>query len=127
MPVSVAFDAPTRVILEATGKVTGAEVVRALTEVLHDPRFRPGTTILGIAHGVTAAPPTDELRDIVVVATSLRNAGMSALLVVTEPGFVYGVARMFAALADLAGVQVEVFQDIGEARERFDEISARAA
>lgn len=127
MPVTVSFEAPARFILEGTGKITGAESVRALNEVLAHPGFGKGATLLSITHDVTGAPPTDELRDIVVVAANLHKAGMSALLIVTEPGFVYGVARMFASLADLAGVQVEVFTDICEARRRFDEISARAA
>ena len=127
MPISVSFEAPARFILEGTGKITGAESVRALREVLADPRFGPGTTLLSITHDVTGAPPVDELRDIIVVATQLRNAGMAALVIVTQPGFVYGVARMFASLSDLAGVQVEVFQDVVAARQRADEISARAA
>jgi hypothetical protein len=127
MPVSVSFEAPARFILTGTGRITGAESVRALNEVLAHPDFEPGTTLLALTYDVTGAPPTDELREIVVVATKLRQAGMNALVIVTEPGFVYGVARMFASLADLAGVQVEVFQDACEARKRFDEISARAA
>ena len=127
MPISVSFEAPTRFILTGTGKITGAESVRALNEVLAHPQFERGTTLLALTHDVTGAPPTDELREIVVVATELRKAGMSALVIVTEPGFVYGVARMFASLAELAGVQVEVFQDLCEARRRFDELSARAA
>ena len=127
MPVSVSYEAPARFILEGTGKITGAESVRALSEVLNDPRFARGTTLLAITHDVTGAPATDELRDIVAVAARLRKAGMSALVIVTPPGFVYGVARMFAALADLSGVQVEVYQDVIEARARFDEISERAA
>lgn len=127
MPISVSFEAPAGFILEGTGQITGAESVRVLNEVLAHPRFGPGATLLSITHDVTGAPPADELRDIVVTATRLRTAGMSALLIVTQPGFVYGVARMFSSLADLAGVQVEVFQDVIEARRRFDEILARAA
>ena len=127
MPISVSFEAPSGFILEGSGRITGPDSVRALNEVLADPRFGPGTTLLSITHDVTGAPPVDELRDIIVVATQLRNAGMSALLIVTQPGFVYGVARMFASLADLAGVRVEVFQDLPAARQRFDEISAQAA
>lgn len=127
MPITVSFEEPSRFILEGTGRITGAESVRALQEVLHDPRFRPGATLLSITHDVTGAPPTDELRDVVVAAAALKRGGMSALVIVTAPGFVYGVARMFASLADLAGVQVEVFQDVTEARERLDEISAQAA
>ena len=127
VPISVSFEAPSRFILEGSGRITGADSVRALNEVLDHPRFGQGTTLLAITHDVTGAPPTDELRDIVVVATELRKAGMAALLIVTEPGFVYGVARMFASLAELAGVHVEVFQDVCEARKRFDDLSARAA
>lgn len=127
MPVSVSFETPARFILEGTGRITGAESVRALHEVLRHPGFGPGATLLAVAHDVTGAPPTDELRDIVIAANELRKAGMSALIIVTAPGYVYGVARMFASLADLAGVQVEVSQDLCEARTRFDEISARAA
>ena len=127
MPVTVAFEEPSRFILEGTGKITGAESVCALQEVLNHPRFSEGTTLFAVTHDVTGAPPSDELRDIVVAAAALKKAGMSALIIVTAPGFVYGVARMFASLADLAGVRVEVFQDVCEARQRVDEISAQAA
>jgi hypothetical protein len=127
VPISVSFEATAQFRLTGTGKITGAESVRALNEVLAHPKFERGTTLLALTYDVTGAPPSDELREIVVAATSLRKAGMAALIIVTEPGFVYGVARMFASLADLAGVQVEVFQDAIEARQRFDEISVRAA
>lgn len=127
MPITVSFEEPLRFILEGTGRITGAESVRALQEVLQHPRFREGATLFSITHDVTGAPPTDELREIVIAASALQKAGMTALVIVTSPGFLYGVARMFASLADLAGVQVEVFQDIDEARQRVDEISAQAA
>ena len=127
MPISVSFEEPGRFILEGTGKITGADSVRALREVLNDPRFREGMPLFAVTHDVTGAPATDELRDIVVVASALKKGGMSAMLIVTAPGFVYGVARMFASLAELAGVPVEVFQDESEARERLEEISMRAA
>lgn len=127
MPITVSFEEPSRFILEGTGKITGAESVRALQEVLADARFRKGSTLFAVTHDVTGAPPTEELRDIVIAAAALKKAGMTALVIVTAPGFVYGVARMFASLADLAGVQVEVFQDIDEARQRVDEISAQPA
>lgn len=127
MPITIAFEEPSRFILQGTGDITGAESVRALKEVMNHPRFRPGTTLCAITHDVTEAPPTDELREIVVVAVALRKAGMSALLISTAPGFVYGVARMFASLADIAGVPVEVFNDETEARRRCEEISTRAA
>lgn len=127
MPVSVRFEEPSRFVLEGTGAITGAECIVAFEEVLAHPRFEKGATILAVAHGVTRAPASDELRDIVTVAHTLTTNGMQALAIVTEPGFVYGVARMFSALADLMNVHVEVFLDVVEARERLDQISARAA
>lgn len=127
MPVSVRFEEPARFVTVATGKVTGAECIDALTVVRNHPRFRTGVTILAIAHDVTSAPATDELREIATVSLTLKNGGMRALAIVTPPGFVYGVARMFSALAELMGVPVEVFLDVIEARDRLDEISARAA
>lgn len=127
MPVRVSFEEPSRFVLEGTGTITGAESIDAFEEVQSHPRFQKGVTLLAVARDVTAAPPTDELRAIAASALALKNGGMSALAIVTDPGFTYGVARMFAALADLAGVQVEVFLDVNEARERLDEISARAA
>jgi hypothetical protein len=127
MPVSVRFEEPARFVTEGTGKITGAECIDAFEQVLSHPRFHKGVTILAITHHVTGAPATDELRDIAAVAAALKNGGMSALAIVTAPGFTYGVARMFSALADLMGVHVEVFLDAAEARDRLDEISARAA
>ena len=127
MPVRVSFEEPERFVLEGTGRITGAESIDAFEEVLSHPRFRKGVTLLAVARDITAAPPTDELRDIVASALALKNGGMSALAIVTEPGFTYGVARMFSALADLAGVRVDVFLDLDEAREHLDQASARAA
>ena len=127
MPITVTFEEPSRFILEGTGRITGPESVRALQEVLHHPRFREGATLFSITHDVTGVPSTDELRDIVVAASALKKAGMTALVIVAAPGFVYGVARMFSSLADLAGVQVEVFQNVDEARQRVDELSTQVA
>lgn len=127
MPVSVSFEDPGRFVLDGTGNITGADAIEAFEKVRTHPRFRRGASILAIAHHVTGAPRTDELREITTAALALKNAGLSALFIVTDPGFTYGVARMFSSLADLAGVEVEVFLDVAEAREKLDEISARAA
>ena len=127
MPVSVRFEEPSRFVLVGTGNITGSECIEAFDQVRNHPRFRGRVTLLAVTHDVTGAPATDELRDIAASALALKNAGMSALAIVTAPGFTYGVARMFSALADLMGVQVEVFLDVIEARERLDAISARAA
>ena len=127
MPVSVSFEEPMRFVLDGTGDISGADSIAAFQQVRADPRFKRGATVLAIARNVTSAPRTDELRDIATSSIALKNGGMSAFFIVTEPGFTYGVARMFSALADLVGVHVEVFLDVDEARAKLDEISARAA
>lgn len=127
MPIRISFEEPDRFVLEGTGAITGAESIDAFEEVLKHPRFRKGVTLLAVTRNVTGAPPTDELREIVSSALALKKGGMTAMAIVTEPGFTYGVARMFSALADLVGVRVEIFQDVSEAREHLDEASARAA
>lgn len=127
MPVRISFEEPSRFVLEGTGRITGAESIDAFEQVLNNPRFHAGATLLAVAHDITETPRTDELREIATSAVALKNGGMSAMAIVTAPGFTYGVARMFSAIADLAGVRVDVFQDVNEAREHLDEVSARAA
>lgn len=127
MPVTVSVQEPTRFVVDATGKVTGAEGHSALDKVLSDPHFGQGATVLVLAHDVTGTPRTDELRDLAAAAVALKQRGLAGFAIVTEPGFVYGVARMFSALAELAGVPVDVFLDKEAARHRLDELSARAA
>ncbi len=127
MPVRVSFEEPSLFVLQGTGRITGAESIDAFEQVLSHTRFNQGVTLLAVARDITGAPPTDELREIAASALSLKNGGMSGLAIVTEPGFTYGVARMFSAIADLAGVRVDVFLDENEARVHLDQVSARAA
>lgn len=127
MPVSVTFEEPTRFVIEGTGDISGTDAIRAFEQVRAHPSFGAGTTVLAVAHHVTSAPRTDELRDMVASVIALRNGGMVGFVVVTDPGFTYGVARMFSALADLSGVPIEVFLDVNEARTRLDELASRAA
>ena len=126
MPVSVSYEEPARFVLDGTGDISGADAIAAFEQVRAHPAFRSGATVLAIAHHITSAPRTDELRDIATAAIALKNGGMSAFFIVTDPGFTYGVARMFSALADLAGVRVEVFLDLAEARSKLDEVSRAA-
>ena len=127
MPVRVSFEEPSRFVLEGTGRITGAESIDAFAQVQSHARFRDGVTVLAVTRDITGVPRTDELREIAASAVALKNGGMSAMAIVTDPGFTYGVARMFSALADLAGVRVDVFQDVNEARAHLDQLSARAA
>ena len=126
MPVNVSFEEPARFVLDGTGAISGADAIGAFEQVRAHPSFGSGATLLAIAHHITSAPRTEELRDIATSAIALKDGGMAGFAIVTDPGFTYGVARMFSALADLAGVPVEVFLDVHEARSRLDEISRAA-
>ena len=127
MPVKVSVQEPTRFVVDATGQVTGAETMRALQTILSDSHLAHGATVLVVARDVTGTPHSDELRDLAVATVALKERGLAGFAIVTEQRFVYGVARMFAALAELAGISVDVFRDQDAARSRLDELSARAA
>jgi hypothetical protein len=127
MPVTVSVQEPTRFEVEATGKITGAECFRTLETILHDPHFARGATVLVVAHDITGAPAADELRSLATAMIPLKKGGLVGFAIVTQPGFVYGVARMFSALTELVGVSVDVFQDECEAHARLHDLSTRAA
>lgn len=127
MPIDVAFEVPGRFVVCALGKVTGAESISALQQIAQDARFKPGCTVLALAQVVTAAPSSGELREIARMARTLMDRGLLGVAIVAEPGFTYGVARMFSALTDLNGVPVAVFLDEREAREHLERISEQAA
>ena len=49
------------------------------------------------------------------VATTLVDGGLSTMAIVTEEGFVYGVARMFAVFAEVFGLRVRACRSMDEA------------
>lgn len=127
MPYSLEFEAPKRFVIRAHGSIEGSESLASFREIIADPRFGPGATIMAIATKVTAAPATDELTDIASALKEMFTRGLAGFVIVSQPGFVYGVARMFAMVADMMGVRAEVTDDEAQGRNLLELIEREVA
>jgi hypothetical protein len=116
MPIGVSFEEPTTFVIHATQNVTSAEMKSSLRTVLGHDRFRPGALILVDARAMSGAPPTDEMREVAGAMPPLVDAGLSAMAIVSDRQSIYGVARMFSALAEPFGARVSAFRTVDEAR-----------
>ena len=122
MPCEVSFEEPRRFVVRATGDIPASEALAVLQRVQYDPRFGPGALLLGIVAGATRVPATDELTGIASAVKALFDRGLVGCVIVSQPGFVFGVARMFAVLAEMLGVHAHVTQDEMEGRRLIDEL-----
>ena len=116
MPMIVDLEAPGRFVVHATGNITTVEILDALNDVVADPAFAPGATILVLAKQVTGAPSTKDLWEIARVTKSAYGRGLQEVAIVTEAGFAYGVARMFSVISEIVGIGVSAHLDEAEAR-----------
>ena len=117
MPVTYSVESPALFLILASGKVTLAEASGVLTEIGEDKRLMPGSKMLIDGRTVTGAPLRPELRQIARQMADLKDLGLVATAIVTNQGFIYGVARMFAMFAELVGYRVGVCLTM---REGFD-------
>lgn len=115
MPIAIGFAKPCIFMVHATGVVTYGECQRAMDETLAHPAFSAGCQILVEAKGVTGTPTRSELQRIAQDLRPMLTRGLQSMAVVTRPGFVYGVARMFAAIAEVVNLDVSVFTDMPSA------------
>ena len=115
MPFALELRRGTVMYVRAWGNVTFAECAALLDEVLDDTRLVPHTRILVDAHRVSEAPSAAELRTLVRDLYPLRSLGVDAIAIYTDSAFVYGMARMFAILAEISGLRVGVFRNRTEA------------
>ena len=127
MPFTLEFEAPKRFVIRAHGSIAGAESLASFRQILDDDRFGPGATIMAIATNVTAAPATDELTAIASALKEMFKRGLAGFVIVSQPGFVFGVARMFAMVAEMMGVRAEVTQDEAEGRNLLELIEKETA
>ena len=127
MPYTISFETPRRFVIRASGDLPGSESLESFRRILADPRFGEGATMLTIATDVTRAPATDELATIASAVKDLFARGLRGFVIVTDPGFVYGVARMFTVVAEMMGVPSEVTQDEAEGRLLLERIERDVA
>jgi hypothetical protein len=127
MPATLLSEGNGRFFVRAGGRVAYDEVQSLVAELLDHPALRPGATVLADSVAVTGAPATDELRLIARELKPLMARGVAGFAIVTRAGFVYGIARMFAVMAELVHVRVAVFRTTDEANEWLDEITWHAS
>ena len=116
MPVAVGFVAPCAFLVHSTGTVTNAEVQKALDELTQRLATTPGCHVMIDASGVEQAPGSAELRQIARDMKPLLSRGLGPIAIVTKPGFVLGVARMFSVFAEMVGFTVSTFTDVAAAQ-----------
>ena len=123
MPIRYEFDgAHGRLITHADGVITFHDIdahldVEQRKRALELPE-------LFDARGATTDLTTDQVRKLVDRATDmLRVVDIGATAVVTDDPALYGMARMYAQLADRVGISAAVFRDVRAAArwlDRFD-------
>ena len=105
------------IIADLSGDVTSAEILDYYLAVASDPTLRPGLAVLADARTVTGVPPFTEL---IALANAKPNAPPdlrpTCAAVVVSAGWLFGIIRQFAALAERGGIRVVPFYDIDEAR-----------
>lgn len=78
-------------------------------------RDRSGPPVLIDARGIEYLPSTAETRTLAELMIARSDSIRAPIAIVTEPGAIYGMGRLFTIRASLAGVPVEAFTDLEEA------------
>jgi len=99
------------------GEVSADEIMEAMQRVWDNPDFRPEMSSLV---DVREMAPLRGTVDVVAIAKLLKekSEGMSwgkVAVVVAQP-LSYGFTRMFEAYAEPAGLLLQIFYDLGEAK-----------
>jgi hypothetical protein len=77
------------------------------------------------ARGATTRLTTGQIRRLVQrAANMLRVADLGPTAIVTNDDVIFGMARMYALLADSVGVAAEVFRDVDSASRWLNRIAA---
>jgi hypothetical protein len=77
------------------------------------------------ARGATTRLTTEQIRRLVQrAANMLRVADLGPTAIVTNDDVIFGMARMYALLADSVGVAAEVFRDVDSASRWLNRIAA---
>src|SRR6185503_9656376 len=77
------------------------------------------------ARGATTRLTTEQIRRLVQrAANMLRVADLGPTAIVTNDDVIFGMARMYALLADSVGVAAEVFRDVDAASRWLNRIAA---
>jgi hypothetical protein len=110
----------TLIVVDASGPADYASTVAEIAALAEELRAAPGTTILIDARAGTYVPTTCEVK--MIVGALVKDRALfreTRLMIVVEDLVRFGLGRMFAALADIWGIRVEVFRSMCAARVRL--------
>jgi hypothetical protein len=100
------------------GRVSTDEIIDGLKKVLDHPDFRPGL------RGIVDIRPSEldthagDVRRIADLLIEYRDRiGWSRSAVVVATDLAFGMTKMFQAFNEASSIEVEIFQDIEEARQ----------
>ena len=126
MPIHYSFDSTrARLVTRADGVVTFHEINAHLD--MEQRKRDLELPELFDARGATTDLTAAQVRRLVDRVTKLlRAADLGATAVVTNDPALFGLARMYAALAKQSGVWTEVFQDVAAASRWLDGFGPQA-
>ena len=104
-----------RIHVRAWGQSTFEEGCEAAEHLVADPDFIPALPILCDARGLEYLATYKEALAYRDMFERLRASFRGPIAIVVEGTARYGVSRMVASLAQLAGVQVEAFRSVEDA------------
>lgn len=116
MALSYDIHVESRLVVLTCGDVTLERWRRTMVQVLADARFERGFGVLVDCRTATLAPVTQDVVGVVDFLANRRSRlGLSRWAVVVEEPAGYGMARMAAAIAESAGLELRAFRSTGEA------------
>ena len=117
MPIRYAIDDAAGIVaVTAEGDVRQEEDLECFGALVANPGYRPGMGLLLDYRNRVSVATTEQVKQFVEAAARLREAfdGSRCAIVVSED-VAFGMARMYAALAEDSFIPMNVFRDPDEA------------
>lgn len=99
-------------VLELRGQYGVVEFRRALERVPEDPAYSDSPPLLLDARGAKVNPSIEEIRAAVGVVAQLRDTFAPHVEIVVSSELHYGLSRVVAAFAEIAGIHVGVHREL---------------
>ena len=117
MPYRYEIDVDRRVVIATLwGSASIVDVRAIMAELYADPKHSFSMHRVYDCRDLTRLPTVGEIRGVAEMFRQRVDPGIKARrAVVVNPGAQYGLGRMFQALLDLVGVELNVFSDLEEA------------
>ncbi|HYC49473.1 MAG TPA: STAS/SEC14 domain-containing protein [Gemmatimonadaceae bacterium] len=123
MPVAMVQADARTVLVRVMGDVTFEEVQRFLDDLARVRDTHGAVALLADCRGVESTVSAAEMRQLVDDLRPFIRSGINRFALVTDRTWMYGIGRMFGALAELADAKVNVFRDMDAAQKWLDEQS----